>query len=336
MKLWTITTNDDDGTRTATFFTQETADSAFARMVAASWTSWYGEDKPMPEDAEQAYDQLSGEPGFFDQIHRDEFDLSYHPAVREARATLNVALERLQMNDIGGEEAPFIEDCETALKMLEGEKSAEPQPNQIVIKTVELSQVFTMTTEDDREDIQTAAFGSMELMQAAALTFLKNQWVSWFDNDPARPIPTEDAEELREALESEGWGGRIQLTSHVLKGQTFTETVPAPQPEPAPDADDIMLEQHFRDWAKENLHDEGHTEIDDAAIVSLCPDEETGAIKGAYVQAWMWVSAEDADLTTDDMGHCADCGQPAVDKWDENTPLCRDCHMQRQDNEVEA
>lgn len=329
MKLFTIIANDDTGPRAAAYFTQQDADSAFARMVAASWQSWKGEGVPMPDDAATAYGTLTEDPGFFDTIHRDEFDLSYHPAVREARAALNVALERLQMNNLKGEENPFIEDCETALAMLTGERQPEPapapQPQETIVQLIALSRVFTVTTEDDREDITTAAFGTVELAQAAALEFLKGQWVSMF---PARPIPTEDAAELQEALEAEGWGGRVQITDHVLKAD------PTITPQDVPDPGTAMLEQHYRDAAQAMQRD-GELEVDDGAVVSLSDDG------GAYVAAWMWVSAEAAGLTDDDIetdepGRCADCGQPAVDKWDDETSVCRDCHMQRQDDEMEA
>lgn len=36
-------------------------------------------------------------------------------AMREARAALYQALERLDMNNLEGEESPFMEDCENAI-----------------------------------------------------------------------------------------------------------------------------------------------------------------------------------------------------------------------------
>jgi hypothetical protein len=39
-------------------------------------------------------------------------------AAREARAVLYQVMERLEMNNLEGEESPFIEDCQTALTML--------------------------------------------------------------------------------------------------------------------------------------------------------------------------------------------------------------------------
>lgn len=44
-------------------------------------------------------------------------------AIKEAIATLYVVKERLVMGNYGGEEDPFIEDCDTALQMLEEVKS---------------------------------------------------------------------------------------------------------------------------------------------------------------------------------------------------------------------
>jgi hypothetical protein len=46
----------------------------------------------------------------------------------------------------------------------------------------------------------------------------------------------------------------------------------------------------YRGLAKDQYEDEGTLEIDDNAIVSRCDD---GA--GAYVQAWVWVQAENLE-----------------------------------------
>lgn len=336
MKLFTIIANDETGPRAAALFTQPHADAAFARMVAASWQSWKGEDVPMPDDPATAYGILTEDPGFFDTIHRDEFDLTAHPVAREARAAINSLMTQIEQMkglfpDEDGAIAGALEDGETAIAMLTGEREPDsaplaPQPQEAIIQMIALSRVFTVTTEDDREDIATAAFGSVELAQAAALDFLKGQWASMF---PDRPIPTEDAADLCEALEDEGWGGRVQITDHILKA----EATVTPEDVPKADPGTAMLEQHYRDAAQARQRD-GELEVDDNAVVSLSDDG------GAYVSSWMWVSAEDAGLTDDDIedieGDCADCGQPAEDRWDDTTVLCRDCHMQRQDDEQEA
>ena len=49
----------------------------------------------------------------------------------------------------------------------------------------------------------------------------------------------------------------------------------------------------YADAAKRLYHDEGSVEIDDGAEVSKGSDE------GAYVQAWVWVPADEIDLDTD-------------------------------------
>ncbi len=52
--------------------------------------------------------------------------------------------------------------------------------------------------------------------------------------------------------------------------------------------DNEMRMAKYREWARKHCcHDE--LEIDSNAPVSMCDDTE-----GAYVQAWVWVRAEDA------------------------------------------
>lgn len=45
--------------------------------------------------------------------------IQWHTAALEAIATLNQVRERLEMNNLDGEEDPFIQDCDNALAMLE-------------------------------------------------------------------------------------------------------------------------------------------------------------------------------------------------------------------------
>ena len=58
--------------------------------------------------------------------HSDDFStarlediVSLRSAAREARATLYAVLNRLEMNDLDGEEQPYIDDCLGALVILE-------------------------------------------------------------------------------------------------------------------------------------------------------------------------------------------------------------------------
>ena len=45
--------------------------------------------------------------------------VSLRSAAREARATLYAVLDRLELNDMKGEEQPFIDDCLGAIAILE-------------------------------------------------------------------------------------------------------------------------------------------------------------------------------------------------------------------------
>jgi ribosome assembly protein YihI (activator of Der GTPase) len=58
--------------------------------------------------------------------HSDDFAtarlediVSLRSAAREARATLYAVLNRLELNDLNGEEQPYIDDCLGALAILE-------------------------------------------------------------------------------------------------------------------------------------------------------------------------------------------------------------------------
>lgn len=58
--------------------------------------------------------------------HSDDFAtarlediVSLQSAAREARATLYAVLNRLELNDLDGEEQPYIDDCLVALAILE-------------------------------------------------------------------------------------------------------------------------------------------------------------------------------------------------------------------------
>ena len=50
---------------------------------------------------------------------RLEVTVSLRSAAREARATLYAVLNRLELNDLDGEEQPYIDDCLGALAILE-------------------------------------------------------------------------------------------------------------------------------------------------------------------------------------------------------------------------
>lgn len=53
-----------------------------------------------------------------------------------------------------------------------------------------------------------------------------------------------------------------------------------------------MTDEQYRHAAREEFHEDGVIEIDPDAKVSRNDDDPE---EGAYVQAWVWVDAEDAD-----------------------------------------
>ena len=83
-------------------------------------------------------------------------------------------------------------------------------------------------------------------------------------------------------------------------------------------------DEEYRKAAKAQYQDEGSIEIDDNAIVSRAHDHAPGApcnipgsadAEGAYVAAWMWITAEEAegvmapDDPSPDPAICARCGE---------------------------
>lgn len=83
MKIWTITTSQpDDGTATMVYTSEAEVDAHRARTIAASWQIWFGEDQPMPEDADEAWGILTDQVGFFDTVDVTEHDI-YAPVILE-------------------------------------------------------------------------------------------------------------------------------------------------------------------------------------------------------------------------------------------------------------
>ena len=84
----------------------------------------------------------------------------------------------------------------------------------------------------------------------------------------------------------------------------------------ADDGQTTTLANAYRAAAKEK-HREGELEIDDKATVGTSdfPGED-----GAYVQAWLWVTDEDAGIH-----NCDDCGEAYVEGDDSYCGQCPDC-----------
>lgn len=117
MKIWTITTDDDSGTNTGAYFSETEAMRVALDWCKATWErAGYGAWKDFADwrDAyEEMYDSLT------DYLSLEEHDISEHPALKEALATLHSVKERLHMNNLDHEEDGPIEDCETAIQLLE-------------------------------------------------------------------------------------------------------------------------------------------------------------------------------------------------------------------------
>lgn len=121
MKIWTLTIETDHfGVLTAIHFTKAAADAQAVEVV----TAWYerhiaADGEPRDHtDWQESYSILCDAMGFNESISLVEHDISEHPAVKEATATLWACLARLELNDIDGEEQPFMEDCATAIALL--------------------------------------------------------------------------------------------------------------------------------------------------------------------------------------------------------------------------
>lgn len=117
MKLWTITTQGDDGTKTAVHTSEAQAVAQWARIVAASWVSVMG-DKPMPDNTRAAYEILTDTAGFVDFVQIESHTVTDSD---ECRAALGQLLEQVyQMHglfpDDDGAIQRAVEDAEAALE----------------------------------------------------------------------------------------------------------------------------------------------------------------------------------------------------------------------------
>lgn len=98
MKIWTITTDDHNGTQTVVHFTEAAADAAALAFCREHWPKDAG---PMPEDFTAAYDLIqAGDSGL---IWIEEHDISDHPAIGaaiEATALAETVIGKLAKGDL--------------------------------------------------------------------------------------------------------------------------------------------------------------------------------------------------------------------------------------------
>jgi hypothetical protein len=113
MKIFSLVTDSDAGTFCEIYHTEDERDARCLALCADLW-----EDGEMPPNWRDAYSYMQNRSADW-WFHLSEHDLTAHPAVMEAIATLWVCRERLVMGNYEGQELPFIEDVDTALDMLQ-------------------------------------------------------------------------------------------------------------------------------------------------------------------------------------------------------------------------
>jgi hypothetical protein len=104
-------------------------------------------------------------------------------------------------------------------------------------------------------------------------------------DEPTSPGTTPDERCAYALLKKLGWDDRFALASGVTKNLIGVHVLVPAKPTPGEHDED------YRIAAAEKYEDEGTLEIDPTAIVSISDDGET---QGAYVQAWVWVYANEA------------------------------------------
>ncbi len=84
MKIWTIVTVDENGTRITIRYSEEEADLFAHSFVSTMWEDWARpEDGFCPFSWEDAYEQLQNRSGMGDlgEIYMEAHDISDHPAI---------------------------------------------------------------------------------------------------------------------------------------------------------------------------------------------------------------------------------------------------------------
>jgi hypothetical protein len=81
MKIWTITTDTDNGTSTEVFFTEDHANARATAIVTNWYDDWLRADEEPRDHTDwmETYELLQDVSGFIDTLVVDEHDLSAHP-----------------------------------------------------------------------------------------------------------------------------------------------------------------------------------------------------------------------------------------------------------------
>jgi hypothetical protein len=101
MKIWIITTDDDNGTQTAIHYTAEAANAQAVEIV----TAWYdrhlrADQEPREHtDWQETYELLSDTIGFNNYLTFEEHDISAHPAIAKAIAAYDLMQDAIQESE---------------------------------------------------------------------------------------------------------------------------------------------------------------------------------------------------------------------------------------------
>jgi hypothetical protein len=101
MKIWTITTNDDDGIHTTVAYSEAAADVAERAYLISKW---WGDIAALPADMEGARDAVYGQSGMLDSIHVDEHTITDHPDIAAAIASVDA------LDDLGNSDLAMVND----------------------------------------------------------------------------------------------------------------------------------------------------------------------------------------------------------------------------------
>lgn len=142
--------------------------------------------------------------------------------------------------------------------------------------------------------------------------------------------------------------GELDLDEYVGEESNFNDTFTTGETDleldvALPGSEETPVQVAYRNAAMGRLHDEGTLEVDDDALVNLSEDG------GAYVQAWVWIDADEvnacpscnAEFTDDGEGYDGKCGSCAdaeeaktyahspdscpSNHWNDGDDICRDC-----------
>lgn len=299
MKLWTVTTDDRNGTETNVFLTEAEADTSALAWCRMHWSADF--DGPMPEDWREAYETLEqGEQWMWVKEHeldtpltKPEVELhaldpeTWLPTVWAALGDLEALRGTDEgMDDVKSAMAYLYDslgieaDLDEPEQLCESELDGEPEEGTILQQSV---QWVTVELDVLRGDLK------------------KNQAPKGFS-----------------------WAGRSYKGERVV-GEVFGLLLWDHEEHEG----DILLLSEFDGIGF------GYVSMQSAlgdwkGLLSREAEEVAEADRAAYIA--QRAAAREHEAAAEER-HCADCGKPAVDEWDENTPLCRDCHMNRQDEE---